>query len=417
MKLHLRPILSGLALFVLVLASGLAALAQTPAPKGGGERQEWEQLRKRFSDPDAANLLAGSMWALTHAYESKSEVDKIMKLLGLLGDSLAKQDPALLDGVGGARGFKESVAAFLDSDDDIVAGFAATLLAACGDARYAPAIARLLERKDRPEDEEKSYRSVTSRGSAAIALSLLGARAYVPRFVRMLRSPNRYDRSGVVYALGRLGAREHAKEIAALLSDEKFKYEDDDSPPIYALAEMGATAEYAGEIAKVLDDELRGEAAKTAAYALASIGAKQYAKNVAKLLEQKYRRGDAAKALALMGAEEYKVRIAQLLDDESELVRADALLALAIFNAREYIPRIARFLKDPGFLSHYAAEALVLMGEMKYARECVPLVESAYQHKLYLGADMFHPLVERQLVPFKTRFAESFLKMKDQLSK
>lgn len=290
---------------VLLACLAGAAPAQNPAPKGEGNRQEWEQLRKQFSDPRSANLLGGAMWTLTHDYESKDEVDKILKLLGLLGDSLAKQDPALLDGVGGARGFKDSVAAFLNSGDDTVAGFAATVLAACGDARYAPSVARLLERKDRPEGDDGSYRDITSRARAAVALGRLGAREYVPRFVLMLRSRNRYDRSGAAHALGLLGAREHAKEIAALLSAEEFKYEDDDSP-IYALAEMGATAEYAGEIARVLSDELRGESAKTAAYALASIGAKQYAKDVAKLLEQKFRKGDAAKALALMGAEEYE---------------------------------------------------------------------------------------------------------------
>jgi hypothetical protein len=263
---------------VLLACLTTAAPAQTPAPKDEANRQEWEQLRKQFSDPRSANLLGGAMWTLTHDYESKDEVDKVLKLLGLLGDSLAKQDPAPLDGVGGARGFKDSVAAFLDSGDDTVAGFAATVLAACGDARYTHSVARLLEKTDRKE-------------------------------------------------------------------------------------------------------------------------------------------GDAAKALAIMGAEEYKARIARLLDDESELVRADALLALGVLNAREYIPRIARFLKDPSYVSNFAAEALVLMGADEYARECVPLVESAYSNNLYLGADQFHPLAEGHLGKYRSRFAASFLRMKALLSK
>jgi HEAT repeat protein len=207
-----------------------------------------------------------------------------------------------------------------------------------------------------------------------------------------------------------------SKEVAALLGSEEFKYEDDDSP-VYALAEMGVTAEYAGEIAGVLGDEFWGEVAKAAAYALAGIGAKQYAKDVAKLLDDKYRRGDAAKALALMGADEYKGRIAQLLDDEDSLVRKDALLALGILNAREYIPRIAKFLKDLSFVSNFAAGALVLMDAGQYARDCVPLVEKAYESGLYLGADEFHPLAEEQLGKYRARFAQSFLRMRSQLAK
>lgn len=93
------------------------------------------------------------------------------------------------------------------------------------------------------------------------------------------------------------------------------------------------------------------------------------------------------------------------------------MLALGILNAREYVPRIARFLKEPSYISNFAAEALVLMGANEYARECVPLVESAYSHNLYLNADEFHPLVEERLRNYKSRFAESFLRMKERLSR
>lgn len=393
-----------------------AALGQAPGSSDGGDRQEWEQLRKSFEDPRSVNLFQSGTWTLTHAADSKKEVDEVLQLVLVLGKSFEKKDPALLNGVGGVRGFKDKAAGFLKSSDDVVAGFAATLLAISGDKRYAPSIATLLETKEPPEDDENYHRPVSSRGRAAVALSLLGAREYVPRFVQMLRSRNRYDRAGAASALGQLGAKEHAKEVAALLSAEDFMYEDDQSP-VYALAEMGVVAEYADELAKVLGDELRGETVEAAAYALASVGARQYAKDVAKLLDQKFRKGDAAKALAIMGADEYKGRIASLLDDKDSLVRDDALLALGVLNAREYAPRIAGFLNDPSSASNRAATALVLMGELRYAQRCVPLVERAYRANLYLGADEFHPLVERQLVKHRARFAESFLKMKALLSK
>lgn len=397
-------------LAILLLCPAATAAGQTPVPKEAGDSQEWEQLQRHFSEPRSVNLLNSGMWTLVHAGESKNEVNEVLKLLTALGNPFAKQD------VGGARGFKDRVAVFLNSGDYVAAGFAATLLAISGDARYAPAIARLLERKDPPERDEEYHYPVTSRGRAAVALSLLGAREYIPKFVTMLRSRNSYDRSGAALALGHLGAKEHAKEVAALLGGDEFKHEDDDSP-VYALVEMGVTSEYAAELAKVLGDEFREETAKAAAYALAGIGARQYASDVAKLLERKYMKGDAAKALALMGADEHKGRIAQLLDDEEPLVRKDAILALGVLNAREYIPRVAKFLKDPSFVSNFAAEALVLMEAGQYARECVPLVEKAYESGLYLGADEFHPLAEEQLGKYRKRFAQSFLRMTSQLAK
>ncbi|MET0647272.1 MAG: hypothetical protein ABW208_11670 [Pyrinomonadaceae bacterium] len=402
------------ALLLLVCVSA-AALGQAPGAGDAVDRQEWEELRKRFNEPRAVNLLTGGMWTVTHAYESKQEVDEVLKPLLVLFNSFEKQDPALLDGVGGVRGFKERMAAFLNSHDDTVAGFAATMLGITGDKRYVPSIALLLEKKDPPEEDGKFHHAVTSRARAAAALSRLGAREYVPRFVRMLRSSNRYDRSGAAIALGELRAKEHAKDVAALLFNEEFSYGDDS--PIYALSEMGVLEEYAGELAGMLRSEFKRETVEAAAYALASIGARQYAKDVALLLNDKFRRGDAAKALAVMGAVEYKGRIARLLDVNDSLDRSDALLALGILNAREYAPRIAGFLKDPSSVSNYAAVALVLMGEVRYARRCVPLVERAYNANIYLGADEFHPLVEGQLVKHRKRFAESFLRMKARLSR
>jgi HEAT repeat protein len=381
-----------------------------------GGRQEWEELRKRFDDPRLANLLAGGMWTLTHAYKSKQEVDKVLELLLVMGRSFEKQDPAVLDKVGGARGFKDRLAAYLKSDDDTVAGFAATMLAVSGDKGYVPSIALLLEKKDPPEEEGKFFHTITSRSRAAVALSLLDAREYVPRFVRMLRSGNRYDRSGAAIALGELRAKEHAKEVAALLTDEEFSFDDDDSP-IYALSEMGVLAQHSDELAKVLRREFGTKTVEAAAYALASLGARRYAKDVARLLDDRFQRGDAAKALAVMGAVEYKGRIARLLDVREELDRADALLALGILNAKEYAPRIAGFLKDKGYVGHHAAQALVLMGEMRYARLCMPLVEGAYDSNLYFSAHDFHPLVEKQLERHRKRFAESYRRMKARLNR
>jgi hypothetical protein len=357
------------------------------------------------------------MWTLTHAGESKKEVEEVIRLLTILSRSFAKQDPALLKDVGGVRGFKDRMAALLNSKDNVVAGFAATMLGISGDPRYSPAVAKLLDKKDPPEDDEEGHAEVISRGRAAVALSLLGAREYVPRLVVMLGSRSCYDRSGAAIALGQLGAREHAKEVAAVLSDTRYKYEDDDNP-IYALVEMGVAAEYAGEIAKVLQDEFRGETAETAAYALAKLGARQYAKDIVRLLGKEFRKGDAAKALAIMGAAEYADEIARMLNDKNSLNRKDALLALGVLNAAKYAPQVAKHLNDQtGFVQNYAAYALVLMGSGEHTDQVVPLVENAHRQNLYLNAGDFHPIVEEELSKIRSRFNENYLKMKARLTK
>jgi HEAT repeat protein len=393
------------------------AAAQSPTQRETEERLEWEQLLNRFNSRQSYNLFASGMWTLTHAGESKAEVEEVVRLLSLLSKSFEKKDPSLLRELGGAKGFKEKMAGLLNSNDDVVAGFAATMLGISGDLRYAPAVAKLLDKKDAPQDLGERFSRTSSRGRAAVALGLMGASEYVPKFVLMLKSRNRYDRAGAATALGQLGAKERAQDIAAPLNSEEFKFEDDPSP-VYALVEMGVAAEYSGDIAKVLQDEFRGDTVKAAVYALAHISARQHAREVAKLLNKQYLKGDAAKALAIMGADEYADEIAKMLNDKSGLNRNDALLALGVMNARKYVSQVAEHLKDPqGFVRYYAAVALILLDAEKYAVEIIPLVENSYREKLYLNADDFNPLVETELVKIRGRFSESFLKMKARMRK
>lgn len=387
----------------------VVATGQNSAPKEG--QVDWEHFQKQFSTQQSYNLMTSGLWTLTHAAESKQEVEEMLRLIVLLSESFEKKAPASLNEIGGVKGFKDRMASFLTSKDDVVAGFAATMLGISGDRSYAPAIAKLLDKKDPPGDSDERYSITTSRGRAAIALSLMGAREYVPKFVEMTRRRNRYDRAGAASALGQLRAKEHAREVAAMLKSAEFRLADDPSP-IYALVEMGAAAEYVDEIADVLKDKFRGEVIDVAAYALAKLGARQYAKDIAALLRQEYRKGDAAKALALMGASEYTDEIARMLKDKEGLVRKDALLALGILRATKYTPQVAEHLKDQSYVSNYAAYALVLLDAEKYVDEIVPLVENAFQKKLYLNADDFNPIVEQELGKIRVRFSDSYLKMK-----
>jgi HEAT repeat protein len=290
------------------------------------------------------------------------------------------------------------------------------MLGIAGDRSYAPAVAKLLDKKDPPVDLGKFQPPISSRGRAAMVLSLMGAREYVPRFVVMLKSSNHYDRSGAVMALGKLRAKDHAKDVASLLNRKEPQVGDDDGP-IYALMEMGLGAEYSGEFARLLDKEFPGEIGNTAAYALAKLGAKESAVHIAKLLNKPYQRGHGAKALAIMGATQYADKIAGLLKSEDALERKDALLALGVMRATKYLSQVAKHLKDPEQYIHlYAAYALVLMEADTYASEVLPQVQHMYEQNLYL-TDVFGPLVEDEVIEIGKRFNESFLKMKGRLAK
>jgi HEAT repeat protein len=412
--------LSAVLALSLVASSLLAPVpvfgARLAAQGDAAARQEWEALRLRLlTDPRSVNLLVSGVWGLTHSSGSDAEVKALLTLVAVVDEPFERQQ------VGGAAGFKEKVAGFLKSEGDAVRGFAATVLAAVGDKSYAPRVAALLDRAEPPDGAEPpdAPHPLTSPGRAAVALALLGAREHTTKFASMLRSPNMYDRRGAAYALGILGAKEHAKAVAAMLTDERFKFYDRDAP-IHALFQMGVAADYADLFAAVVRaEDTDSETAKAAAYALAALKSKRHAKDVARLLEKKYVRGDAAKALAVMGAKEYAPRIARLLRDEGSLDQCAALLALGVLGAREYAPTMVRIMRrqKKSFVSNYAAQALVLLGATEYAAEVVPLVEPAYAQKAYVTAGNFDPLVEDALEPLRRRYEKSFLKMRARLVK
>jgi HEAT repeat protein len=367
------------------------------------EREEWEQLIKRFNEPRTFNLLTGKMWSLTHGGDVK-KVEEILNLLTVL-DPTSGRRPAIT-----TKEFKNRIAAFLESDDDQVASFAATLLAIMGDLSYAPLIAKLLDKQDPPTDPERFVHDITSRGAAAYALSVLGAREYVPKVALMLKSKNDYDRAGATSALAEFKATEYADDIAELLKSESGMLVRDDSP-IYALMEMGVGAKYAAEFVRIVHDNPDRDVTQTAVFALAKLGGKEHAKEIARLLVDTYLKEGAAVALAIMGATEYTDQIAGLLKDKDNSVRMGALSALGIMRAKKYEQQIARHLKDPDLGVHLnAAFALVLMDADRYAKTIVPMVQHLYRDNLNLVESQ--PFVEEELQQINNRFRSSFERMK-----
>ncbi|HYW73074.1 MAG TPA: hypothetical protein VE961_18755, partial [Pyrinomonadaceae bacterium] len=376
------------------------------------EDPEWEATKKRL---DLHGMdLASSMWGLTHGYSSKTELDKAMNLLQMMLDAMAKNDPSLVRSIGGVEGFLNRFQEIMRSQrDDVVAGFAAKVLAVFGGDRFAPEIAAILKQRDRSWTKDV-YPEPTVRGQAAVALSMIGAGRYKADIAALLRSMNQYDRSGALWALANLKATEYADDIARLLSKENPAYRRQDENAIHALIRLGAGDRYKKEIAAALGEDASPEANDAAVYALVHLHATEYVAQIAKLLDDRYRRGHAAKALAILGAREYASKIARMLDYEDDpLGQAAALLALGILEANEYAPQAAQIMrnKEKSYVCNYAEESLILMGNNDYLKEAAAYFDLS-KAEAYIDGGDFDPLVDEEARQIHQRFLANLKKAK-----
>jgi len=352
----------------------------------------------RFRDPKNAALLESAMWTLGHDYADLNHSNDVTKTLTNYLDAMYKHeagDPAPLENLGGLTAFKGKLIVWLDDGDQSVRAFAAIVAGISGDRNKVPQLLKLMKRPD--EDE---FSVVYDSGRAATALGLLGAAEYKPDILLLLKSKNEYSRSGAIKALTLLGAKENAKEVAAILTDPKINLTDDTSP-IYFLVETGTAKDYKKELVAAMQRRFGSETAKAAMYALVRIKAKEEAPQIAKLLTGEFVKGEAAKALALMGATEYTGKIGAMLDDEDESVRADAALALGILGAKEYAPQLAAIMVNKEtFANSYAAAAIIMMDATDYTGQAAKILKELKAQGVYLTEGSFHPIVSEEIKPF-----------------
>jgi len=230
------------------------------------------------------------------------------------------------------------------------------LLAVIGDLKYKKDIAKLLKDKNhtlpKSEDNLESTFKNFDRSRAAMALGLMGAKEYAPNLSILLRSPDADDKAGATLGLGYMCAREYISNIANLLDDDNEQVQ---VSALEVLGEFDAT-EYSKKIASLLNSRTGSMVIETACYTLARFNSKEQASELARLLNERFRKGYAAKALALLGAKEYAENIVQLIEDDDPLVRSDALIALGILDNKDYINKIATHLQDKKiFVRAYAA--------------------------------------------------------------
>jgi HEAT repeat protein len=403
-------------LIIFSTTSLVSAAQQTSSNKSASvnaessaERKAWDDLKQRFTTN--SNYISGNVWALIHTYESKTEMEQSLKLLESIGIALASNDPASMKKFDGPEGFKSQLLKFMNSKDDTASGFAAVILAIVGDMNYAPHIAGLLSRNDNRSTDQHPP---TARAKAAVALALMGAKQYTKQIVPLLKSTNHYEPAGAAYALGLLKATEYAKDVSDLMLSDNSGFRGGDSA-VQALFAMGVAANYKHELAEVLHREL--ESAKSAAYGLAHLHAKEYAGDIAKHMERAIQPADFAKALALMGATEYASKIGPLLKAERSSTQTDAALALGILGAREYRTEIAALLKDDDFLTRYsAAMSLILMEADEYAAAAVHEIEDTHKAGDYFEAGDFHVLVAEDIRDLEARFQAKLARMKAKIA-
>jgi HEAT repeat protein len=374
-----------LAATVLILLASSAAFAQI-------DRVETDFVVKRFKEPKHESLMSGASWALAHQYGDIDRVKEVFEFSSAYFEAFGKYeegDDGPLVALGGVKGFKAKLSGMLKDPDRAVRTYAMTLIGITGDRAMAPQVAAFLKDPSAESDYDERRR-------AMVALGLMGAVEYKLKIAPFLRSKDHNDRSGATRALAAFGAKEYAGEIAALMVARKGSLED--VFPIHFLVETDTARHYKPQLVEVMLREFDRERSEAAMYALVSIDAKEQAANIARLLNDEFRKGNAAKALALLGATQYTRQIALLLKDQSSLVRCAAALAIGILDAKTHSRDVANLLKDPEeFVRPYAAAAIMLLRAEEHYKDALPHLENRNSLGLYLIGRSFSPIVQKKV--------------------
>jgi HEAT repeat protein len=388
-RLNLQTVKILLTVLIAIISASAATSAQSIDV---GRPDDVERIALRLQKAEHLNLLQAAMWTVTHDYRDHKHTDDVVKSVFAYLDALQKYqigDKEPLTKLDGVRGLSAKLSDMLQDPDPAIRAFAAVLIGIVGDNTLAPVLAELLKDRLLADGELLRY----DRGRAATALGLLGAVEYKPRLAELLKSKNQYDRAGAISALGYFRATEYGDAIAALLGRTDLGVDDDPSP-VYFLVDTAIAGNYKPQLVKAMLGKFQSDTAEAAMWALVRIDAKEHAKEIARLLSDEFKKGDAAKALALLGATEYTVRIAGLLNDKSGLVRSSALLALGVLNAKSHEAAVARALQDPeSYVRSYSATSLLLMQAKRHYGAALPFLEKPDAGRAYLTDSSFSPLV------------------------
>jgi HEAT repeat protein len=363
------------------------------------DRNEVRRVVKGLED---GSIPTPPYWTLTHS-ASETGLKEVEPILGREGP-----EAAVLK-AGGWEKYKANVASLLKSEDAVVRGYAAFWLADLGDRAYVKDLLALLESDSTPTTNNvpPNY----DRGKAATALGILGARDHAKDLAKYLKHESVEVRAGAALGLGYMHAKEFKDDIARLLDDDEYRVAE---AAILALAELGAK-EYADRFSEIAlrNDPLTADAALEA---LVRLGAKDQGPKIARLLkgDDPLPRSNAIMALATLGCREYVKDFGQLIDDHNPLIRESAMCALGIIGESEFAPKIAKRLKAEERSDRQAAAWSLIMMESKEHAAAALSTYSAFEAEQSGVPSQFPPCKDKQL---QKRFEDSLSRMKALASK
>jgi HEAT repeat protein len=393
----------GVALLSCLLV-GAACKAQAPVSPAEVKISppDWPSVVARAQDDDYASLLSSLVWMVSHS-GSEDASRALAKTMDPLLEALEKNQPSLLDPLGGLVGIEKQLLDLVGSQDDITKGAAAVMLGIIGDRGVIPAIRAVQDAKAEERDAHAILPPV-AKGLAATALGMLGDSESIPRLVQLFAHGKHFERMGAARGLGFLKARDQERVLLASLKASERDAER--TAILAALVRMDAT-DCAEEIAALCEHEgafCGMETQEAQLGALVALHATKQARHIAKLLAAPYVKRSAAKSLALLGAGEYAKDIASLLGDSESLVQQDASIALGILGDVTFAEPISRLLsaKDES-VRYYAAFALVLMNDRVHAAKAIEIID-AYQAKGYHFHEGDVPVRHKDFEAIKARF-------------
>lgn len=216
------------------------------------------------------------------------------------------------------------------------------------------------------------------RLDAIRALAKLAPKQHAADIARMLSD----DFTGVVsealVTLADIGAKQYAGAIVGVLKGDAIYWIKRDA--IVALRKLGA-AEYAKDMVPFLHPRDNESAlAGTAIDTLGALGAKQYAPNLVQLLkENSGERSLAVRVLGDWGASQYAADVARLLNDSDRGVRVVAAQTLAKLSAKDYGPAITRLLliDEEEWVRQNATQSLRELGYAPLASDVYKIASDA----------------------------------------
>jgi HEAT repeat protein len=376
----------------LILAIALLALC-VPIHAGAyiDEPDEVASIAKRFGEPRHIEILQGALWTAGHDYKDFKHTSDIQRsFIAYLEaiQSYLQGDRKPLELLGGIKSYKATLISWLNDSDPSVRAFSATIIGITGDEAMAGPLVELMKRPGNAEDER-----LYDKGSAAIALGLLGAQGYKTDLAEVLKSKNAYSRNGAITALGMLGAKEYEKQIVSLMLQTNSLMDDHPAAVIYLL-DTNTAHNYKKELAVVMRRKYIDKTAEAAMWALVKVNATEQAPAIAQLLDDRFRRADAAKALALLDARQYKGRVIELLSDSSGLVRAAAAIAVGTFQDKNDAIHVAKLFSDKDeYVRDYAATAIFMLKADRYYARALPYIDDRQKEGTHVLNFAFSPIV------------------------